>query len=429
MYTRRFANWGLSKNLVKSDMSVSSRESNLANRKNPINRAGNQDMSMDDIVRSFTWKEKGRWTRDSDTSTGSTPPRWTPSPTIPASLSPPGVLLVSENLFTSISIYASCYLCRGMCSKTPKGDYSAITSDGTVIVDSCEDLWVYLCLAAQFAKCRSPVEFRRVLSKAFGLVREIITAQHPRTLNTIFLILHMLTQNGLFDVRAVFCRYLGEMAKAVVVRNHPWGNICRLVALFDTEAFDESLVQYWRCTIDAYERSLGLSNPFAVEAKSDFTWNVYGSTDLPKAEKLLREILASVEDTAVSINLIENLNLQGRSEEVQQLASDLLSSLGPDEVLNKAGILSKIATSYYNQGNKASAEKYIREAIALLLSDISSPHTWTFHWIERLGRWLREWGRDEEADQLESKGNVMIGTDEIDEELGCAEQIGKYPGS
>ena len=76
-----------------------------------------------------------------------------------------------------------------------------------------------------------------------------------------------------------------------------------------------------------------------------------------------------------------------------------------------------LARSQHGQDHKSSAEKNLRHSIQLAGEEWGMADPDTIGRMVILLGWLREWGREEEADQLQAEITEAIGRDDIDEEL------------
>jgi hypothetical protein len=212
---------------------------------------------------------------------------------VPPSLSPPKTLLVPEALFSSISIYISESFQSGRWIINDQGGACTALTPVGVDPTSYADLTVYCTMAIRFIKRGSAIEFRRVLSKAFGLVQPMLLIQHPRTLDNILYAFFLLKGYGLQDVALLLRDFVGKMATEVIAKNHPWRNICQLFATLDADILDQALGQVYKCVLDAFGKSVVPLKETTLLVRLDLVQILCGRTDLPRAERLLRDILAS----------------------------------------------------------------------------------------------------------------------------------------
>jgi len=338
---------------------------------------------------------------------------------VPPSPSPPQIFLVPEALFSSISIYISESFQNGTWIIDEQSACTAVTPDGvdpTVYVN----LNVYCEMAFRFIKKGRAIEFGHVLSKAFGFVQPMLSIQHPRTLGSILSAFFFLKESGLQHVALLLRDFVGKMATEIIAKNHPWRNICQLFATFDLDLLDQALRHIYQCVFDTFGKSVGPSKRTPLRIRLELIQLLYGYTDLPRAERLFRDILASgVRDPLVRSYLGDILNHQERYREADQIELDMLSRADQDEphvhkTQDKAETSKGLTWSQYNLEKKAAVEKILRQAIGISVLELGPKSPWTIDVIDTLRMFLREWGRDAEADQLRLEINKLIRIDETD---------------
>ena len=142
-----------------------------------------------------------------------------------------------------------------------------------------------------------------------------------------------LRQTGLPDIASGLRDFIKEMSAQVTRTEHPWGQICRLLGELDSESLDQAMAQAWKCTIDTFDSELGTLTPLAVSVRLDYIKRVYGIINYLEEERLLRDLLAQfggiprLPTPRVMLNLAHNLNRQGRHDEAEEMALEVLSLL------------------------------------------------------------------------------------------------------
>jgi tetratricopeptide (TPR) repeat protein len=105
---------------------------------------------------------------------------------------------------------------------------------------------------------------------------------------------------------------------------------------------------------------------------------VYGITNYLKEEQLLRDLLAQFEGIPrlptprVMLNLAHNLNKQGRYDEAEEMALEVLSLLQEYKIYTKRIVkriksLKIVSRSQFNQGKTLAAKQTMREAIRIII--------------------------------------------------------------
>jgi hypothetical protein len=210
------------------------------------------------------------------------------------------------------------------------------------------------------------VDFRRALSKASALVEQILRVEHPRTLACFLEVFFHLIQTGLPEVTFSLRDYIKRMSATVIRKGHPWGQICRLLGELDTESLDQVMAQIWKCSADIFDSELGTSSRFAVSVRLDYIKRVV--TNRLEEARLLQDLLAQfggiprLPTPRVMLNLAHNLNRQGRHDEAEETALEVLSLLQGHEiyswrVVERIESLKIISRCQFNQGKTLAAEQ------------------------------------------------------------------------
>jgi hypothetical protein len=341
--------------------------------------------------------------------------------------SSPRSLLVAERLFFSINVYFDgSFRIRPWITDE---SHSTPIAPGTLsLPNHAPDFETYCRNAAEFLRLGSTVKFRRALSKAINLVKDLLLAEHPRTLDCFLEVFLSLLRVGRLEIASFLRNYISEMAAIVIAREHPWGHICRLISMLDTESLEQALIQSWRCTINAFENSFGPFNQLTLGAHLQFIHQVYASTDLLEEERLLRELLAQCEHvsniptvptTGIILNLMRNMTAQERYTEGEQLGLVVLSRTQDDwgiiRVIESIIVLKFMAQSQYQQHQAKKAEESLRMTIEMVTEYGGMNHPLAIEMMVNLEEWIRGWGRQEEADELQAEIDKLVGRDEIDE--------------
>jgi hypothetical protein len=325
---------------------------------------------------------------------------------------PPQALLVPEHLFRTIKGYF-----EASCQKMNFNEHGILVDrNGTRLNDDlCNDFDSY-CFSATMLIGRRK-EFVCALSKACALVKQILQAQHPRTLACFLEVLIHLNQSGLPDIANRIRHFIGSMSASVVTDGQSWGRICQLLRELDPNSLCESLAQIWKCTADAFESELGISSRLAISVRLDYLKRVYGVTKQLEEESRLRDLLHKLGGITahsmprVMLNLAHNLNRQLRYEEAEQIAKHVSSLLQEheeyaDRTVQRIECLKVISHSQFNQGNPE-AEHTMRKAIGMIMYQWGAKHSWVLEFMNVLAGWLEQWCRDEDAHKLQEAIAVL----------------------
>jgi hypothetical protein len=346
---------------------------------------------------------------------------------IPRSLSPPPTLLAPELLLSRIKIYFEGSFESGTWTTNESGYIDNITSPGTKLSVHPNDFLDYIWISLGLVQMGSLVEFRRVLSKAFNLVQEILRAEHPITLCCLLVAIFDLLREGHPEIVSLLRSYINKMAKNTIGSGNPWGEICRLMGMLEGESLEQALVQCWKCMHDTFKHSLGQFNPSTIYV---FTKLNQLTLNLLEEERVLRELLVQAEHAAgVSNSFLilimhsfgRNLGYQGKYPEAEELGRQILGRTEDTKphtlrLVHKVEALELIAWMQYYQKKNDQAEKTMREVIEIIVDGWGLTDPWAINTMIKLEQWLWSWGRDEDAENLKVYREGLIGKDEIDEQ-------------
>ena len=137
-------------------------------------------------------------------------------------------------------------------------------------------------------------------------------------------------------------------------------------------------------------------------------WVAWDAGDLQKAEKRFREsirLLKPIGDRAhlceSQRGLAELLIARGRVEEAERFALDARETVGPLDVTSRATTTGSLAQVRAAQGRDEEAEELFREALATVVD--TDFRTIEYEVLEPYAQFLRDRGRDDEADRLDER--------------------------
>ncbi|KAI0436070.1 hypothetical protein F4803DRAFT_573040 [Xylaria telfairii] len=284
-------------------------------------------------------------------------------PSMPHSPSTPQAFQAPQTLLDTIKRYFQ-FSCQSMHFDN---DGSLLTQSGAKLNDgSCKDFDSYCYTTAMLKEKGLNSEFIRVLSKACSLVKQILQAEHPRTLTCFFEVFIHLIQSGLPQVTSSLRTFIKQMFVAVIGKDLFW-----------------AMVQFWRCTADAFDNELGPLKGGAAHS-------------LPR----------------VMLNLVHNLNRQGRYGEAQTMALKVRFLLQNHEmyigrIVEDIESLKIISHSQFYQRKPLKAEETMQEAIQKIVEHWGEEHSWVLEFRSVPEGWLRGWGREDDANAL--RGDIEGG--------------------
>lgn len=154
--------------------------------------------------------------------------------------SPPRALFVAENLLRNIEVYF-----KNSCQNMRLDNHGTLlnSSGAELQNDLCNDFDSYCFTATMLRERDSHKECRRALSTAFDLVAKILRAEHPRTLACFLEVCIHLIQSRLPEVAFILRNFIRSMSATVVMKGHPWGQICQLLGELELESSEQAMAQ------------------------------------------------------------------------------------------------------------------------------------------------------------------------------------------
>jgi len=277
------------------------------------------------------------------------------------------------------------------------------------------------CMTAfNFVRTNKFIEARRVLSGACGLIRDIIVAGHPDTLNYLLDTFHDLTleTSEPFSIILNLLRdYIARLAMIVLPEKHPWRDICCLLGRTDIGEFDKTVVLSMRSVADVLGRKGGKFSSSSVWSRVMCIEWVHANS-LRDGEAALRKFIADIRAASISHPeifvvmkyLATNVRRQGRLQEYETIGKEYvnIARLHGTTTNLVVGLLIT-AMSQYFLGNISQAEAYQREAVKIRLTQSDAKKfTWAIHHLGTLRSWFLEWGRIADAEKIEREIESLI---------------------
>jgi hypothetical protein len=238
---------------------------------------------------------------------------------------------------------------------------------------------------------------------------------------------------GYHDIVGLLLGYLSRISLILLTKDSPLAHILRLLSILEADSLEQGLIEAWRCTLNGFGKALGRFHRSSLSINLDFILRVYSHSNNSVAEAHLRRLLGQAEEESrISRSTLDimtclgwNMFDQNRFAEAVQIGLDVLSQAGSKGWYGlEAGALELLARSQHQQDNKSSAEKNLRHSIQLTREVWGMADPRTIELMVILLAWFRQWGREEEADQLQAEITEAVGRDDIDEELD--EELGEH---
>ncbi|KAL3425364.1 hypothetical protein PVAG01_02155 [Phlyctema vagabunda] len=344
---------------------------------------------------------------------------------VPRSLDLPQNFLLPERLFRSIKKYVQSSFENGTWFHDDDGVCSTIISGPHPV-----DMYRYFQTAIEMRNAGRYVKFRRMLSKGFILIKDIIRSRHPRTLIAFLDTLSYMIDEGLEDVAHSPRGYIMQMASCLQVNGQIWDDPFQIIGILDRETFDQSIIKLWRCHNDIFSERAGPTSRTGLNNELDFIWGTKTENNLSELETLLQRLLkqqtkvsggSSYQAITVMHEIGNFMIKQDRDAEAETFLSEALLKVRANGLLYNTFLLidnlDLLSWSQYYQDKNVLAEKNLREAITVSAEELGEDDPLVLDLTIKLERWLREWERLQEADELQARIDVMIGLDEVDEEM------------
>jgi hypothetical protein len=284
-----------------------------------------------------------------------------------------------------------------------------------VYPDDFEASWQ---LAIELRKKNDLIGFRRALSKAFNLVEVLLKAEMPSTLQNLYTAMIELHREGLPEVADMLRMYIAEMASRIIAHENPWHQICRFLAFIDQGTLQEVLRECLKCTAQSFENFLGQFHQDTLNIKRGCIF--CGKHDLSEEERNLTGFQTQCERSGyiwLQCAVMNRLGMiyisQNRFFEAESMGLKMWHIA--DDRQMKIRSLDLIARSQYYQCNDDFAEANLRLAIDILLRGWGKEASWGISYMLILEDWLREWGREGEAERLRVQWDDLLGKDDVEE--------------
>ncbi|CCT76196.1 uncharacterized protein FFUJ_14171 [Fusarium fujikuroi IMI 58289] len=296
------------------------------------------------------------------------------------------------------------------------------TSDGLELPETFFDL---IRSAHLLLEQGSTNEGIHVVSKAFALVKPIIKSGNVRALNFFWASLVFLVQFGHVDIVIRLMRHIYEMAKILLLPQHPVVQIFKLLNGIDVSKLEDFVHRSWQATADEFQKQLPPLHPEYIRHQCDLIFRIYGTRDAATGEQRLLQLLKSCDETpqtkelshltvlnAIGYNFMnskkwaEAVNIGVKLEDRAQRADDI------DLLVYKIGGMEIQARAYNELKLVEPAVKCLKQAIPLIAKEWGQDDPWRIELMTLQQKWLRENNDAMAADDI--KEEIRTITESID---------------
>ena len=349
--------------------------------------------------------------------------------------SPPKILYTPEQLFRNIRSYYSGSFENGQWVDRECDSGALYKVSKLPDSDRRNEFLGYCYMAADLKARGSFVEFRPVVSKAFELVRNILRSNHPRTLDRLFESFLYLINNGLLEVALLLRDYIRDLARHIISTVQPWGRIFHLIGTLDDSVLGPIIARSWKCNNDALDDELGQFSDLGLLARLNYIQNVHGISDSQEEERLLQELRQNCETSSskpeiqvptIMFSLGQSMLSQSRYSDAENLGVEIMSRARKEPLItlnSRVDAMVLTARAQYHQRKTELAEGNMRRAVCLLVDEWGKTGPLAIRYINTLEGWLREWGREKDADDLKVSIDIVIGLDETDMEQARGDEL------
>lgn len=347
------------------------------------------------------------------------------SPSAPYNPRAPDIFLKHEVSFANMASYVAASIENGVWVIDKSGWLKSTEKNSKV-----SDDFFPLCRRAADAFTRLQfVRGRMFMSRAFSTLLMMHREEHPRALWPLLDVFIYWGLRGFVGLCAILQDYLRRMANAILPERTAWRQICISLSLLDPDHV-EVMTRMYRCLVDSLRRYTGRFSPPSVKCETSLQLRMYRTTAPGRAEPPLRQLLSDYEQRTVSIDstalyirasLASCLFYQKKYSEAEALIEETQLAAQHSRFVLKnpdPAMIEIFARLQYEQHKNGAAENHMRMAIASWAEKFGPEDSGILNCCVRLERWLREGGREEEAEELKAKIAEMIGPDDIDLDLG-----------
>jgi hypothetical protein len=199
-----------------------------------------------------------------------------------------------------------------------------------------KNLFSHHDVACQLLDKKSFEDAGRVLNSAFAGIKDILTAEHPRTVGALFDICMYLRNRRRSDIANILLRQLAGMASVILPPIDLLGQIWKLIDSLDPVYFEQMLITAWQSTLNQFEAALGPLHYYTLRSRVEYIQMVECLYGLSRSETLLKDLvqkcqvtcgLTDVRTLKLLATLGEVLMGQERYAEAEQTENDLLNML------------------------------------------------------------------------------------------------------
>ena len=286
----------------------------------------------------------------------------------------------------------------------------------------------YCYTAASMLQNNLFVEARQVLSRACERSKDILEEKHFDTIPIIFDVYFHFKRVGYSAAAIKVLQHLRAMAALMPSTSYTYRCLLDNLVTLDQNV-DEVYSMAWQCWEDMLENHLEPLNQTWLLSRLGNIVTIGHRTGQQEAERLLRSLAIECEHTygksdtrhwRILQELAWNLVEQGRNEEAEQVGLYVLQEVENSKDVHDSswwtiGALDAISHAQYHQFKYDLAQNNLEHCIDIATQLSGKDDAETVKYSLKLEGWLRNWGRQREADELAAQRSQLLGSPTIEE--------------
>lgn len=263
---------------------------------------------------------------------------------------------------------------------------------------------------------QSAVEAGLVLSKAFALIRPILTSGNVRALNFFWASLAYLIQFDHPEIVTTLIKYIRDMTSEVLRGSHPVSRLFDLLVKVDIAELEMFVHHTWQVTADTFQSRLGQLHPEYVRHQCDLIFRIYGTKFPATAETKLKDLLQKCVDTpdapklsyltvlnALGYNAMNSTNWAEAASLGKQLEDCARNAEGVDVLVYQFGGLEIQGRALIKMGLWELAVGCLAKATPMIAEEWGFQDPWRIELMALQQEWLRENNELQAADTLRAE--------------------------
>ena len=317
---------------------------------------------------------------------------------LPSPISAPDILIIPEQIFFTILDYYKRSFGSGMwISTSPCLDCRTIKvrEDAASHLDP---LFTQCSIACRLFAQGSFQEAGQTLISATAGIKEILLAEHPRTLSNLFALVIYLCRQGRYEISLAVLRQFCNLGGLLMGREHHLARICGWLSLVNIDHFDDVIARCLRSAGDNFESFLGPMHRSTLYSRIEYAERVDRECDINLEMVTLQHMLSNcnqmlrfqdVRTLDARLSLAFHYLKRQKYFQAREVGQDTISHAQylqavSDGVYYRAEGLWIIANSQHALGETQLAEDNLRQAIELRQSEWSTQDGRARLWLVRL---------------------------------------------